>query len=219
MEYATFTIVKKGYDPMAVDAEIRRLKLQIAEQDKAIESYCEKVQHLSEATKRIEEERLNESRRMTSVLAQVSKLSEQIEAEARIKAEDILADAKKFEQEARHEAENIISETKKVSVQIREKAYSDCMETYAQLGKMKEQIKRIRDANNEYITLAEARLDDVDKIIQKTVDNAVSIDFTPEPLAIEASVHEDTPVLEVIENKDATKKAAAKSEEETENKE
>ena len=99
---AEFTKIGDGYDPGEVDAAVAQLREQIDELSRQKDALTETVavydgrlQKLAESTKRLEDERIEESLRITGLVNVASYLARQIKEDAQREADKIIEDAKR----------------------------------------------------------------------------------------------------------------------------
>ena len=97
-----FARAKNGYDPQEVDAVFEEFLRQLEDHKKkirdlqgVISQYHKKLQFLTENPEKLEEERAQESLRVTGIMNNVALAAEQIEAEAQQKAEAMCAQAQR----------------------------------------------------------------------------------------------------------------------------
>jgi len=166
-----FSRVRKGYSPQEVDAvfdEFLRqngdLKNQLKQLGDTVGKYDGKIEQLTLSTKRLEEERIKESLRMSGVMNVAARVAEQIEQEAKIKAEQII-------QSAQTQSAEIIEQAKIEAERILAQARRDAEAARYSLTRLSENTHNIRLSNERYFSDANRNIGELDELLsQLTID-------------------------------------------------
>ena len=186
-----FTYSLKGYAPKEVDhvmIELQRkiagLEAQNASFSNAFAQCNDKIQQMSENTRRLQEERAKESVRITGILDQAMQISEQAQREALRKAQETIEIARRQAAEiiesARLEAEltmknaglegdKIITDANQEAEKIRRQTqvhFSSAQKAFILLS---ENTRVIHQRNEQYIADANRRLDELYKMINSVI--------------------------------------------------
>jgi|GEM_PF-3343412 len=194
-----FTQSKNGYDTQEVDAVIAELQKQIEDLkwqnhslSDTIKQYDAKFLQLVENSKRLEEERIKESLRVTGFLNQAAQIAEQTEQDAAQKAKKTIeaarSDAAKFLENVHKEAISIIEDAKRDAEKIRGQAQADFFAVHAALTKLNELTQAMRQSHERYAVESDVHLADIEGFLSKAIDN-VSVEPTSyeAPAAVEVA--------------------------------
>ena len=178
-----FTRSRSGYSPQEVDAVILEMQKQIADLkqrnvslSEAIEQYDERVEQLAQNTQRLQDERVQESLRITGLMNAAVKMAEQTERDAHQRASEITRNA-------RRDAEKIHSQTQ-----------SDLATARAALAQLRETTSSARQNNERYISDTNVRFSEIDMAIESALRDIPAAPPTGTPVSLPiavASVSED----------------------------
>ena len=164
-----FTRFRNGYDPQEVDAVIIELQRQIADLKQrnaafsnAVTQYDDKVRQLAENTKQLQDERIQESLRMTGLMSSAARMAEQIERDALNRSNEIT-------KEARRETKKILENAEQEAEKIRSQAQDYFIAIRTALIKLSESTQNIRQHNEQYLTGANKQLIEITTFVNSAL--------------------------------------------------
>jgi len=192
-----FTRSRSGYDPQEVDAVIIELQKQIADLKQrnaalsnAVTEYDGKVRQLAENTKLLQDERIQESLRVTGLMNAAAKMAEQTERDALDKADKITENARqeadgirdiaqqeaaRTTENARREAERMLENAKKETDKIRSQAQADFEAIRTALTIISESTQSIHQNNAQYITGTNERIAEINGLVSNALNGIPAV--------------------------------------------
>ncbi|MCL2508875.1 MAG: DivIVA domain-containing protein [Oscillospiraceae bacterium] len=177
-----FSRARSGYDPQEVDAVLEEMQREIEDMKQrnqalndSIAQFNERVRLLAESAKRLEDERIKESLRLTKFMNAAAQVAEKIEHDARLNAGEITG-------KAQREASVIITMARQEAERVISKVNEDFAMAKTALNKLTEDAQYLRQSNDRYINDANIHLAEIDTFICKALNDAPpALPGTPEP--------------------------------------
>ena len=186
-----FSRIRNGYDPQEVNAVIIELQRQISDVKQqntslaaSVTQYDGKIRQLADNTRRLQEERAQESLRVTGMMNAAMKMAEQTKQDALIGAKTITEnaqrevdgliestrqDAVRITDDARLEAGRLMEKAKLDADVLRRQAQADFMAARTALNILNESAQAIRRHNEQYITGANVQLSEIDTLVNNAL--------------------------------------------------
>ena len=192
-----FTRYRNYYDPQEVDAVIIELQRQIVDLKQqntslsdSVAKYDAKIREMAENTKRLQNERIQESLRMTGLMDTAAKIAEQTERESLAKAKEVAENARqetlKITETARREAGLVLETANREAENIRGRAQSDFVLIRSIFSKLSENTQILRQSNERYVSDANTRLAEIESLLSNALGGVPASTlsaFTPPILA------------------------------------
>ena len=181
-----FSRVIKGYDPREVDGVLDAVFSENAALKQTVSQYEAKIQQLGESTNRLEQERIQESLRLTGLMSNATRMANQIKAEAGHQADGLLTSAQREAGELRETTrfeserirENAQIEAEKIRASAKQKSESARFEALRIIETANREAEKIRSqARVDFATVETALLNLIEdaKIIRKHNEQYISV--------------------------------------------
>jgi len=178
-----FSRIRNGYNPQEVDAVIKELQRQISDVKQqnaslaaSVTQYDGKVRQLADNTRRLQEERAQESLRVTGMMNAAMKMAEQTRQDALIEANTITENARRESggmiENARLEAGRLMEKAKLDADVLRRQAQADFASARTALNILNKTTQAIRQHNEQYIGGANVQLSEIDKLVNNALNGS-----------------------------------------------
>ena len=191
-----FTRSRNGYDPQEVDAVLIELQKQIIDLKQrnvslssAVTQYGGKIREMLENTKQLQNERVQESLRLSGLMSNAAKTAEKIERDALYQADEITENARRKAEEivdaACQETEKTLENARRDAETIRNQAQVDFVSVRLALMKLSESTQTIRQNNDQYIAGSTTRLAEIESLVTAALNDipATAASFAPHAFA------------------------------------